>query len=183
MNKRWEIFNELIYYLFDSLLIPLIRSNFHVTESNVHRYRLFFFRHDVWKSIAEPALASLKLSMFEEIQFERARRILASRTLGFSQVRLLPKESGVRPIVNLRRRAIKKGSSFLGSSINSILAPVYNVLTYEKASFLSRSNYPADHIDIQSCSPRKHAFLRWRSLLTPQDVQIDPGHLRDLLLC
>jgi len=136
MKKRLEIFHEFIYYIFDSILIPLIRANFHVTESNIHRYRLFFFRHDVWRTIAEPALTSLKLNMFEEIKLDKAQRILASRTLGFSQVRLLPKETGVRPIMNLRRRPLHKSyKNVLGSSINSVLAPVYNALTYERVIF------------------------------------------------
>ncbi|KAJ8070628.1 hypothetical protein OCU04_000999 [Sclerotinia nivalis] len=138
-NKRREIFLEFLYYLFDSILIPLVRSHFHVTESNVHRQRLFFFRHDVWKSVAEPALASLKLKMFEEVKLKEAQQILASRTLGFSQMRLIPKETGVRPIMNLRRRAMRKGDRhLLGVSINSVLTPVHNVLTHEKANNLSR---------------------------------------------
>ncbi|KAF7867253.1 hypothetical protein EAF04_005336 [Stromatinia cepivora] len=138
-NKRREIFLEFLYYLFDSILIPLVRSHFHVTESNVHRQRLFFFRHDVWKSVAEPALASLKLKMFEEVKLKEAQQILASRTLGFSQMRLIPKETGVRPIMNLRRRAMRKGDKhLLGVSINSVLTPVHNVLTHEKANNLTR---------------------------------------------
>lgn len=125
--------HELIYYVFDSILIPLIRTNFHVTESNVHRYRLLYFRQDVWRSIAEPEMASLKLKMFEEVSLDKAQNILDSRTLGFSQVRLLPKETGMRPIMNLRRRQVAKGSrAMLGSSINTILGPIYNVLTLEK---------------------------------------------------
>ncbi|KAL2072875.1 hypothetical protein VTL71DRAFT_12218 [Oculimacula yallundae] len=139
--KRWEIFHEFLYYIFDSILIPLIRSNFHVTESNIHRYRLFYFRHDVWKSLAEPALASLKVTMFEEVKLEKAQKLLDSRSLGFSQIRLLPKETGVRPIMNLRRRALKKGynnMNILGPSINSVLAPVYNVLSLEKTTNPSR---------------------------------------------
>lgn len=130
--KRLELFHEFLYYIFDSLLIPLIRCNFHVTESSVHRYRIFFFRHDVWKDIAEPALLQIKCNMFEEVDTATANRILDGRRLGFSQLRLLPKESGMRPIMNLRRRPVKKGSKMLGSSINSILAPVYNMLTFEK---------------------------------------------------
>lgn len=127
--------HEFMYYVFDSILIPLIRTNFHVTESNTHRYRLFFFRQDVWRSLSEPAIASLKLNMFEEIKLERAQTILCSRTLGFSQVRLLPKETGVRPIMNLRRRTLKKGyQGMLGSSINSVLAPIFNVLTAEQVT-------------------------------------------------
>jgi telomerase reverse transcriptase len=136
-KKRLEIAYELIYYVFDSILIPLIRTNFHVTESNVHRYRLFYFRQDVWRSLAEPAITSLKLNMFEEIRPLEAQSILDSRTLGFSQLRLLPKETGVRPIMNLRRRTPKKGhKGILGSSINSTLTPVYNVLKLEQVSTL-----------------------------------------------
>lgn len=131
--KRSEIFYEFLYYLFDSLLIPLIRSNFYVTESSAHRYRLFFFRHDVWRTVAGPAMASLKAKMFEEVKPEDALQILDSRRLGFSQVRLLPKGATVRPIMNLRRRTLVKGDrKILGSSINTILGPVANMLKLEK---------------------------------------------------
>lgn len=134
MFKRMEILSEFIYYIFDSLLIPLIRSNFHVTESSVHRNRLFFFRHDVWRSLSEPALTGIKISMFEEMKMEKARSVLDARALGFSQVRLLPKETGVRPIMNLRRRTLKaqNGRMMLGRSVNSVMAPVFNMLSYEK---------------------------------------------------
>lgn len=134
-QKRLELFSEFAYYLFDSILIPLIRTNFHVTESGGNRSRLFYFRHDVWRSLSEPALASLKLQMFEEMDAESAQKVLESRALGFSHIRLLPKETGVRPIMNLKRRAAKNGfRTTLGPSINSVLAPVFNMLTCERVS-------------------------------------------------
>lgn len=134
MQKRKEILLEFLYYVFDSLLIPLIRSNFHVTESNLHQNRLFYFRHDVWRSLTEPAMADFKLSMYEEIKTVKAKRLLDARALGFSQIRLLPKSNGVRPITNLRRRVTKlqNGKVTLGRSINSVMAPVFNVLQFEK---------------------------------------------------
>ncbi|PBP22858.1 putative telomerase reverse transcriptase protein [Diplocarpon rosae] len=90
--------------------------------------------HEVTQGL-KPALASLKLSMFEEVTLEQAQEILGARALGYSQLRLLPKETGVRPIMNLRRRPLKGGSkTALGMSINSVLAPVYNVLNYEKTT-------------------------------------------------
>ena len=135
INKRYELFYEFLYYVFDSLLIPLIRSNFYVTESNTHRYHLFYFRHEVWKRVAEPAMASLKETMFEEVSTDDANRILVSRSLGFGQLRLLPKRQGVRPIMNLRRRAATKGNSrILGPSINSVLGPVHTFLKLETVS-------------------------------------------------
>lgn len=139
LRKRTEIFFEFVYYIFDSLLMPLLRSNFYVTESGAHRNRVFYFRHDVWRRLAEPATAALKASdVFEEVKRDRAERILARRALGFSHLRLLPKARGARPIVNLRRRPVKKNAragaarTELGPSINSLMAPVHSVLSYKR---------------------------------------------------
>lgn len=78
--------------------------------------------------------------MFEEVKMEHAMRILNSRAFGFGNIRLLPKKNGVRPIANLKRRSVTKGSkNQLGKSINSVLAPVHNMLNYEKVS--SRSGF------------------------------------------
>lgn len=133
MKKRYEIFHEFLYYVFDSLLIPLIRSNFYVTESNTHGSQVFYFRHDVWRLIAEPSMLSLREGMFEEVKLNEATRILDSRRLGFSQLRLLPKGTKLRPIMNLRRRQMKgsKHSRLLGPSINSILKPIHAALKFE----------------------------------------------------
>ncbi|KAJ0300652.1 hypothetical protein COL516b_008223 [Colletotrichum fioriniae] len=132
MKKRREIMNEFLYYIFDSLLIPLLRSNFYITESSSHRYRLFFFRHDVWRYVAEPAMATLRTNIFEEIKLDRATAVLDSRRLGFSRIRLLPKGKGMRPITNLRRRTEIRGrSSILGPSINTVLGPVHSMFKLE----------------------------------------------------
>jgi telomerase reverse transcriptase len=132
---RKDIFAELLYYMFDSYLIPLIRSHFHVTESGVHRNQLFYFRHDVWGAMSEPALTSLKLDMFEECSAAEIQGAMAQRALGVSKVRLLPKEQGMRPIINLRRRVQRQehGGVVLGRSINSILTPAFSILNNEKA--------------------------------------------------
>jgi telomerase reverse transcriptase len=132
---RKDVLSELIYYMFDSYLIPLIRSHFHVTESGVHRNQLFYFRHDVWRAMSEPALTSLKLDVFEECSATEIQGAMAQRALGVSKVRLLPKEHGMRPIINLRRRVQRQehGGVVLGRSINSILTPAFSILNYEKA--------------------------------------------------
>ncbi|TWU77862.1 hypothetical protein ED733_003460 [Metarhizium rileyi] len=132
-GKRCEIFHEFLYYVFDSLLIPLIQTNFYVTESSSHRYQVFYFRHDVWRRIAEPTLSTMKTDMFQEIGATEADEILDSRRLGFSQVRLLPKGRKLRPIMNLRRRqAGRMGPQILKPSINSVLGPVHTALKLEK---------------------------------------------------
>jgi telomerase reverse transcriptase len=101
--KRRELLAEFLYWLFDSFIIPLLRAHFYITESGVDRNRVFYFRHDVWKRLSEPALESLKLNLFQELPREEGA---GRQTLGFSTVRLLPKESGVRPIMNLGKRGM-----------------------------------------------------------------------------
>ncbi|KAK5064250.1 hypothetical protein LTR84_000083 [Exophiala bonariae] len=132
-SKRVEILQEFVYYLLDSILIPLIRSNFYVTESSSHRNRLFYFRHDIWRKLSEPSLATLRLNMFVQPLPSEIRRVLATRSLGYSHLRLLPKDTGSRPITNLRRRQIKRisGRRILVQSINSQLTPIFSVLKYE----------------------------------------------------
>lgn len=135
LEARRGLLNELLYYVFDSLLIPLLRTNFYVTESSAHRNRVFYFRHDVWRRLSEPHLARLKTELFSEVPRDRALAILRRRTLGFNLLRLLPKTHGARPIMNLRRRPMitrRGGQDELGPSINTLMKPAFNVLDYER---------------------------------------------------
>jgi telomerase reverse transcriptase len=135
-EKRKELLQEFIYWFFDSFLVPLIRSNFHVTETNMHKNRLFYFRHDVWRLLTESSLTTMKLSMFEEMPTERVTKLLSMRSLGFSKIRLLPKKHGFRTITNLKRRQqiVRNGGMSLGRSINSAMMPVFHAINHEKVS-------------------------------------------------
>ncbi|KAN0060374.1 hypothetical protein ACQY0O_007703 [Thecaphora frezii] len=144
--KRSELFAEFLYWLFDSLVMPLLRTTFYATESAAFRNRVLFFRQDDWHAISRPLLDKLKATVFEPLSRSEALAIMSSRKLGYSHIRLLPKETGVRPIVNLRRRSTRqpagtaaadvlrqrKESKKLGQSINFILQSAFHILTYEK---------------------------------------------------
>lgn len=168
---------EVIYYVFDSILIPLIRTNFYVTESQVHRNRLFYFRHDIWRRLTEQPLAQLTSTMLQEVKQAKAQRMFSRRPLGPSSLRLLPKATGVRPIFNLRRRSLIKTSragkkgSFLGPSINSALAPIHNMLNYEK----SRKPFRLGSA-MQSVGEMHSRLKRFKEYLRRQraDLQLEP---------
>jgi len=145
MKKRQSLLYELLYYLFDSLLIPLLRTNFYATESAAFRNRTIYFRQDDWNAITLPLLERLKAGCFTSISKNEAIGIMSGRDFGYSYVRLLPKQTGVRPIVNLRRRSVKLDRNNRDSnqvvqqqqSINNILNVTFHVLNYEKRSDLS----------------------------------------------
>ncbi|GLA36047.1 hypothetical protein AnigIFM63309_001705 [Aspergillus niger] len=137
-EKRTELLHEFVYYLFDSILIPLIRANFYVTETQSHRNRLFYFRHDVWRQLTEGPMVELKASVFEELEPAIAQRIVEKRLeksgMGYGSLRLLPKSTGIRPLLNLKRRSLLAGHGKPGKfwSVNSVVAPIHSMLQYEK---------------------------------------------------
>lgn len=138
-KKRNELFAEFVYFVFDSLLIPLLRNNFYVTESNLDRYEVFYFRQDVWRSIATPAITNLKHTMLEDFDLSLVEKTLAARQLGCASIRLLPKANKLRPITNLKRREMSSGKArILQRSINSILKPAHTMLQLEKADHPSK---------------------------------------------
>lgn len=100
--KRTQLLAEFLYWLFDSFIISLISAHFYVTESSIsNSQKIYYFRHDLWRKLTEPALQQLKLVMFEEFRAEHRQE---PRRLGYCGVRLLPKESGFRPIMNLGKK-------------------------------------------------------------------------------
>lgn len=111
--KRRELFAEFLYWLFDSFIIHLVRAHFYVTETSTAKNRLFYFRHDVWKKLSEPTFTQLKLDMFVQLSASEEKRI-HRESLGVAAVRLLPKDKGVRPIMNLKRKFVDVGAVFLG---------------------------------------------------------------------
>ncbi|GAA6062681.1 hypothetical protein JCM10212_002504 [Sporobolomyces blumeae] len=137
LEKRKELVGEFLFWFFDSFLTELIRTTFYVTDSATHHNRPLYFRHDDWTALTAPLLQSLGKTVFEKIpDHELIALERQPRELGFSYVRLLPKEAGVRPIVNLARRPLKlglNGQLEVGQPINRILRSVFDVLNFEKS--------------------------------------------------
>lgn len=131
--KRQELMSEFIFYLFDSLLVPLIATNFYVTESGVHKNKLLYFRHDVWRRLSRPhidMLTSTTLSPIARADVSTA----TSSSLGLGSVRLVPKEKGCRPITNLQQSSIKSvnGRRVVHASVNTRLQSLFNIFNYER---------------------------------------------------
>lgn len=147
----WQFF----YFVVDSILMPLIRSHFYVTESSGDRHQLFYFRHDVWTQLTEPKfkrMISGRLFDLPEKEPPVLVQALAAElqsastpnSLGPSKLRLVPKPDDFRIICNLgHRQPIKKGGKFvLSKSTNSKLLSVHHAMkaeTYRDSSRLGSS--------------------------------------------
>jgi telomerase reverse transcriptase len=101
--------------------LKLTQNTFYITESTAFRNRVLYFRQDDWQRITRPLQDSVLASNFASLSEEDIRCLLLKpeRKLGISYLRMMPKESGVRPITNLSRRtnAVKAGyPDFIGAA-------------------------------------------------------------------
>ncbi|KAF7292779.1 Telomerase reverse transcriptase [Mycena indigotica] len=132
--KRREILEEFIFWYFDSFLMPLLKTTFYVTESSALRNHVLYFRQDDWAFMCAPLIKSLTSATYQKISNDEAEAILQNRTLGYSFVRLLPKEAGVRPITNLKRKQkiTNERGHVIQTSINQTLQACFRILNYER---------------------------------------------------
>ncbi|KAG5635812.1 hypothetical protein H0H81_010060 [Sphagnurus paluster] len=128
--KRRELLEDFMFWYFDSFVSSLLKTNFYITETSAFRNRVLYFRHDDWEAMCAPLIERLSSATFVKMTHLEAMEVLRQRKLGYSFVRLLPKETGVRPIVNLRRR--KTHGRPAEQSINQILQAAFQILSYEK---------------------------------------------------
>ncbi len=119
-------------WLVGELVVPLVRNHFYVTESAVHRNKVFYYRKPLWKQIVTADLGrnddvSRIRDMFRPLADEEAKYLLNnSFHLPASQLRLLPKASGMRLIGNLSQRTASGGDS-----ANFLLRPSFEALRWE----------------------------------------------------
>jgi hypothetical protein len=104
---------QVLRWVFQGFIIPLLRSNFYVTETEFSAQQIQYYRKPVWALFRSLALQKLFLKQqqhqrqghFEQISFVEARATLLThgRQMGLSRLRLLPKRTGMRPIAQLSR--------------------------------------------------------------------------------
>lgn len=90
-----------LFWMFSNLIVPLIKSHFYVTESENRRQNVFYYRKPVWAKIQLLSLRELTSRCYTKLDRSSVAAALQKRSLGFSRIRLLPKQNGVRPISNL----------------------------------------------------------------------------------
>eukprot|EP01117_Protostelium_nocturnum_P015975 TRINITY_DN6237_c0_g2_i2.p1 TRINITY_DN6237_c0_g2~~TRINITY_DN6237_c0_g2_i2.p1 ORF type:complete len:1261 (+),score=472.14 TRINITY_DN6237_c0_g2_i2:58-3840(+) len=130
-----------IYWFFTFFIIPVIKTFFYCTEHGAFKNKIFFYRRGVWANIRKKVLEDFKSSIFNKLDKKEALSILSKRTFSFSYIRILPKKTGARPILNFRRKPSEKEYKMLASSnkrfinplcINIILQNVFLVIKHEK---------------------------------------------------
>ncbi|KAG8817520.1 hypothetical protein FRC17_011196, partial [Serendipita sp. 399] len=133
--KGRELVEEFLYWYFDSFLIPLLKA---LCKPLLDKLRSEQFVKVPRVAIFIPIQEQEKIN--DHIIQKQFKSDEQNRRLGHSSIRLLPKETGARLIINLGKRQVSKGTpSRRSESANQILRAALHILNYEK------HNQPALH--------------------------------------
>nr|ODN91106.1 hypothetical protein L203_01308 [Cryptococcus depauperatus CBS 7841] len=177
MDKRTRLVHNLIQWIFDGFLIPLLKNTFYITETTMTKYETLYYAQEDWAKATQPHFDKLRTRLLEELSQASPFTVFKAR-LGVSAVRLIPKTSGFRPIVNLGRKIVRYLPLICVSlkkeyiqSPNQILGDLHRVLTCEKTRrkqmlggslfgtneiFAPLSNLKNDLLDKHGKMPRLH---------------------------
>jgi len=129
-----------IAWLVNEMVFPLIRAHFYCTDTQTHRQRMFFYRKGVWARLVSATLQNLEQTSFKRLSMKDASAMLEranKSNLGFSNIRFLPKGTGLRPVAVLNKpskfvvKAKKVRTVKEFHAVNSRLKEVFDVLAYE----------------------------------------------------
>ncbi|XP_020553258.1 telomerase reverse transcriptase isoform X2 [Sesamum indicum] len=98
---RHAILECWMYWFFMSLVSPLVKANFYVTESEHEKQEVLYYRKSTWKKLMRET-ECMKDERYHLLNHASAREILGKRPFGFSRARLRPKQIGFRMLTNLR---------------------------------------------------------------------------------
>lgn len=122
LRFRQEKFSQFLTWLFHGFVVPLLLKNFYVTESEMYRQQVLFYRKEVWNIFTDIAMRGLlhrDRRLFVAIPSSSAatamrRKVEALERLGlgyvsgssmaFSRLRFTPKKNGARPIQRLHAK-------------------------------------------------------------------------------
>lgn len=153
-RTRSHIFKCFIVWVWNSIVVQLLSTNFYCTESVPHKSKLFYYRRVVWSRIEKIAILRMKSpgSQLTLLTSDQVSDYLHPKRLtGIGILRFLPKSTGLRPILNLRFRDRKLALP----AINTALRPLYAVLRMLVGLDRSKLN---QHINREHM---RSSFLRW----------------------
>ena len=89
---------QFMYFLFEDVLVDLVRGSFYVTETSGSRSKLVFYRHDAWNRMTAPVMDDLQHSMFQPVDE-------SSSSSHAARCRLVPKGTPgkFRPIISFKK--------------------------------------------------------------------------------
>ncbi|CAI5722949.1 unnamed protein product [Peronospora destructor] len=124
--KRQKLFEDLLWWVMSLLVFPLLRNLFYITEAEGMANEIAYYQRPVWNVISTLALVDLESEILQPLDNHVTSSNHEQNLLATSRLRLLPKATGVRLLMNLSAAVDRTKVS-----VNRSLESVHRVLTFE----------------------------------------------------
>ena len=95
---------DIVLWIVAKFIMPLLKACFYVTESGQHRKRVFYFRRNSWAAIECLARDTCCSKNFIEVRKSVVTEAISNGSAcGCGKIRVIPKATKLRPIINMRR--------------------------------------------------------------------------------
>lgn len=113
-DLRQSIFKKWIYWIFSSLVVSLVQSNFYMTESEHGKQEMYYYRKSAWKEMTDCAINAMQSKMLcRNMNEADARKFVGKRCFRFSKLRFLQKgKNGLRMVANPKASPIVSASFY-----------------------------------------------------------------------
>ncbi|KAL9420256.1 hypothetical protein AB3S75_037940 [Citrus x aurantiifolia] len=119
LNMKNELLMNWISWFFSFLVVPLVQANFYITEIEHGKKDIYYYRKSVWKKLTDKAITYLKDRSYNYLDDAAVRSVINKRSFGFSKLRLLPKENGIRMLANLKASSRMLAEKFCSEATSS----------------------------------------------------------------
>lgn len=159
-EARKRRLEKLILWIIKSIVFPIIRSHFFVTDTDHERQKMYYYRKGVWSRIVRSKNKEFVTSgRYEKLTKNDTENKLSHHSLGFSRIRWKPKKTGVRPIAMLGQPASmrltskkrdasghRKKMKFEFEPVNDRLYTISDILDHEiRADETLMGNFVSDY--------------------------------------
>lgn len=110
---------RLMRWIFEELLVSLMRCYFYATEKQKEYSRIFYYRKNVWQVVMRLSTEDLLKQNLQAVEKDEMRRQCASHNFAPAKLRLIPKNETFRPIMTFNRKLPHNKNSTTNKKLGS----------------------------------------------------------------
>ncbi|KAJ2786954.1 Telomerase reverse transcriptase [Coemansia interrupta] len=133
-EQQFGIYAGFIYWVLTEFVIQLVRSFFYATEASAKESTLYYYRSDVWANATKDAWHILVNDMYSKKRLGNPRYRHSRDVIQYHRMRLIPKETSFRAIVNMKRTYVLR-QKFLTADSMRMTSDKYDQYSWFGSSY------------------------------------------------
>jgi len=94
--KKHACVENLIQWIFNSFVVPLLKACFYITETGVHKNKILYYRKPIWRLVRSIGLQPLLGRLYKTMRKrEVMTKLSTNQCIGVHDIRLLPAQKKV----------------------------------------------------------------------------------------